>query len=213
MNAELIGLLGTYGLPALFCILAITSAGAPFPDSLLLIAVGSFVAQGDLAYGPVILVATAGAVVGDQIGYGLGRWGGRPLASKLGAADRIAKAETFSRTWGAAGIFFSRWLVGPLGPWINITSGLTAYSWPRFLILDIIGELLWVAIYVSLGRQFSDKVEAIADLLGNLTWVVLGLLVMLVLGWKLFQAARSSTETGEDRNLRSPPLSPARQDI
>jgi membrane-associated protein len=185
MNAELIGLLTSYGLPALFLILAITSAGAPFPDSLLLIAVGSFIAQGDLNYWPVIAVATAGAVAGDNLGYAIGRWGGRPLATKLGGGNRIGKAEDFSRKWGGPGIFLSRWLVGPLGPWINLTSGLTAYSWPRFLALDVAGELLWVLIYVSLGREFSDKVQAVADLLGDLTWVVLGLAVAAFLGWKL----------------------------
>lgn len=185
MNAELIGLLTTYGLPALFLILAVTSAGAPFPDSLLLVAVGSFVAQGDLDYWPAIAVATIGAISGDNIGYALGRWGGRPLIARMGGSEKIGKAEAFSRNWGGPGIFLSRWLVGPLGPWINLTSGLTAYSWPRFLILDVAGELLWVLIYVSLGRQFSDQVQSIADLLGNLTWVVLGLGVTAFLGWKL----------------------------
>ncbi len=192
MNAELIGLLTIYGLPALFLILAVTSAGAPFPDSLLLIAVGSFVAQGDLDYWPVIAVAAAGAVAGDNLGYALGRWGGRPLARRLGGGDKIVKAEAYARKWGGPGIFLSRWLVGPLGPWINLTSGLSAYSWPRFLMLDVLGELLWVLIYVSLGRQFSDNVQAIADLLGNLTWVILGLAVTAFLGWKLLGKASSS---------------------
>ena len=190
MSTELLGLLVSFGLPALFLILAVTSAGAPFPDSLLLVAVGSFVAQGDLAYWPAVVVATTGAVAGDNLGYAIGYWGGRPLAARLAGQDRIARAETFSRKWGGPGIFFSRWLVGPLGPWINLTSGLTAYSWPRFLALDIAGEALWVLIYVTLGRQFSDKVQAVADILGNLTWVVVGLAITGFLGWKLFAKAR-----------------------
>ncbi|MGR6329610.1 DedA family protein [Sphingomonas sp. XXL09] len=188
MNGELLALLTSYGLPALFMILLITSAGAPFPDSLLLVAVGSFVAQGDLAFVPVVMVGTLGAVAGDQIGYAIGYWGGRPLAGKVAGAERIAKAEAFSRKWGGPGIFFSRWLVGPLGPWINITSGMTAYPWPKFLVLDVAGELIWVMLYVSLGRLFSDKVQAIADLLGNLTWVALGLLAIAVLGFRLWKA-------------------------
>ncbi len=202
MNAELIGLLSTYGLPALFMILAVTSAGAPFPDSLLLIVVGSFAAQSDLEYWPAVAVATAGAVAGDNLGYAIGYWGGRPLAAKLGSGDKIGRAEAFSRKWGGPGIFLSRWLVGPLGPWINLTSGLTAYSWPRFLALDVVGELLWVLIYISLGKKFSDQVQAIADLLGNLTWVVLGLAATALLGWKLLRnasttdGAAATAETG-----------------
>lgn len=204
MSADLIGLLIAYGLPALFLILAVTSAGVPFPDSLLLIAVGSFVAQGDLDFLPVVLIGTAGAVAGDNLGYALGYWGGRPLAARLGGRDKIAKAEAFSRKWGGPGIFLSRWLVGPLGPWINITSGLTAYSWPRFLLLDVAGELIWVLIYVSLGHQFSDKVQTIADLLGNLTWVILGLGITGLLGWKLFRNVQSSA-SGPGKAAAGPP--------
>lgn len=195
MSGELLALLTGYGLPALFLILLVTSAGAPFPDSLLLVAVGSFVAQGDLDFVPVIVVGTLGAVAGDQIGYAIGYWGGRPLAARVAGAERIAKAEAFSRKWGGPGVFFSRWLVGPLGPWINITSGMTAYPWLRFLVLDVAGELIWVVLYVSLGRAFSDKVQAIADLLGNLTWVVLGLGVTAFLGWKLVKRQGRAEET------------------
>lgn len=205
MSGELLALLTSYGLPALFVILLVTSAGAPFPDSLLLVAVGSFVAQGDLDFLPVVVTGTLGAVAGDQIGYAIGYWGGRPLAAKLAGTDRIAKAEAFSRRWGGPGIFFSRWLVGPLGPWINVTSGMTAYPWVTFALLDIAGEALWVLLYVSLGRLFSDKVQAIADLLGNLTWVVLGLLAIGLIGYKLWTSRTASAEPGEDaENARRP---------
>lgn len=194
MSGELLALLTGYGLPALFAILLITSAGAPFPDSLLLVAVGSFVAQGDLDFLPVIAVGTLGAVAGDQLGYAAGYWGGRPLAAKVAGTDRIARAEAFSRKWGGMGIFFSRWLVGPLGPWINITSGMTTYPWLKFVLLDVVGELIWVVLYVSLGRIFSDKVQAIADLLGNLTWVALGLLATGLLGYKLWKSRSMPTD-------------------
>lgn len=191
MSADLLDLLATYGLPALFAILVLASAGIPFPSSLLLIVVGSFVAQGDLDYWQVIAVGTAGAVVGDQIGYAIGYWGGRPLANRVtarfGGADQVAQAEAFSRKWAGMGIFLSRWLIGPLGPWINLTSGITAYPWRRFVMIDVAGELLWIVLYVSLGRIFSDKVQMIADLLGNLTWVVIGLSATIFLGCKLLK--------------------------
>jgi membrane protein DedA with SNARE-associated domain len=200
VNAELIGLLTAYGLPMLFLILVATSVGVPFPDSLLLVAVGSFVAQGDLEFWPVVAVGTAGAVVGDNLGYALGYWGGRPIATRLGGG-RIAKAEAFSRKWGGPGIFLSRWLVGPLGPWINVTSGLTAFGWPRFLVLDVLGEFVWLLLYVSLGRRFSDKVQAVADILGNLTWVVVGVAVTGFLGWRLWRAARPAADVSVPRSV------------
>lgn len=199
MTAQLLELLTAYGLPALFGVMVLAAIGMPFPSSLTLIAMGSFVAQGELSFWPVVLTGTAGAVVGDQIGYALGRYGGRPLlaaiTARIGGADKVAQAEAYSQRWAGWGIFFSRWLIGPLGPWINITSGLTGYPWPRFLMLDILGELIWLLLYVSLGRAFSDQVQMIASLLGNLTWVIVGLLLAGLLGWKLFARSPVTSES------------------
>lgn len=201
MSDQLLGLLSTYGLPALFVIIAVASAGVPFPITLLLIASGSFVAQGELGLWQVLIIGSAGAVLGDQIGYWLGRTGGRKfvhrITERFGGAEMIKRAEAFTKRWGGAGIFLSRWLVTPLGPWLNLTSGITGYSWPRFLFWDVLGEVLWVVIYVSLGNIFSDRVGALADLLGNLTWVIVGVIAAVILGWKLLQYFRSGEESSD----------------
>ena len=199
MTDQLFGLLSTYGLPALFIILAVSSAGVPFPITLLLIATGSFVAQGEMVLWQVLIICSAGAIVGDNIGYWLGRWGGRKLVHRItkrfGGADMIKRAEAFAKRWGGVGVFLSRWLVTPLGPWLNLTSGIAGYSWPRFLFWDVLGEVLWVVIYVSLGNLFSDRVGALAELLGNLTWVIVGVIAAGILGWKLLQYFRSGGES------------------
>jgi membrane protein DedA with SNARE-associated domain len=198
---QLFGLLSNYGLPALFIILAISSAGVPFPITLLLIATGSFVAQGEMVLWQVLIICSAGAIIGDQIGYFLGRWGGRKLVrratNRFGGAEMIVRAEAFTKRWGSVGIFLSRWLVTPLGPWLNLTSGITGYPWPRFLFWDVLGEVLWVVIYVSLGYIFSDRVGALAELLGSLTWVIVGVIAVAILGWKLLQYFRGSGESSE----------------
>lgn len=188
---QLLSALTSYGLPVLFIIILIASAGIPLPLTILLIATGSFVEQGDMNFWQVVLVASGAAVAGDQIGYSIGRWGGRRFARRLGrligSEDRLLEAEATARKWGGVSVFFTRWLMTPLGSWINLTSGLSNYSWPRFFIWDVLGEVLWVVLYVSLGRIFSDRVQAMSDLLGNLTWVVIGLLAAIVLGWRLFK--------------------------
>lgn len=207
LTEQLLSALATYGYPALFCIVAIASTGVPFPITFMLILAGSFVAQGEMNLWWVIALASGGAITGDQIGYGLGRWGGRRLALKVarkfgGGEEKLHKAEAFSKKWGGAGIFFSRWLVTPLGPWLNLTSGITNYPWHRFLFWDVLGEVLWVVLYVMLGKIFSDRVQALSDLLGNLTWVILGLIVAAVLGWKLLKYLRSTDdEQAEDAQI------------
>ena len=202
MIDQLLAWLSLYGVPAFFVILVVTCAGIPFPDTLMLLAVGSFVEQGEMKLWQVLVVGSAGAIIGDQIGYCLGRWGGRRLVRritrKVGGADKMKRAEVFSKRWGGAGIFFSRWLVGPLGPWINLSSGITAYPWPRFVLWDLLGEVLWVVLYVMLGYIFSDRVQELADLLGNVTWLIVGVIAAAILGWRLFQYFRNSDVTRDE---------------
>jgi membrane protein DedA with SNARE-associated domain len=198
MSDYLLATLGLYGLPVLFVALLVGSAGVPLPASLLLVAAGSFVEQGELELWPVLALSAAGAILGDQIGYVLGRWGGRRLTRRLGrlvgGEKRIEEAEEWLRRREGVGVFLSRWLLTPLGPVVNLTSGATKYPWPRFILYDVLGEALWVALYVLLGRFFSDRVQALSDLLGDLTWAVLGLVATALLGVLVFRYLREPVE-------------------
>jgi len=192
---QLLALFSLYGLPVLFTAIAVGAVGIPFPVSLMLIAAGSFVEQGEMRFPAVVAASSVAAVLGDQVGYMLGRWGGERLHMgiqrwPLGVA-RLKQAEDLTNRWGGLGIFLSRWLITALGPWINITSGVAAYSWRRFFVWDVLGEVLWAALYVTLGYIFSDRVQIITELLGNLAWAIVGLIVTIILGWKLVGVFRT----------------------
>ena len=189
LSDQVLAALLLYGLPVLFGVILICSVGIPFPVSLMLVAAGSFVQQGDMKLWQVIVVASVAAIAGDQVAYCLARWGGRSLIGRvsrgIGVEAQIKQAEALTRRWSGAGIFLSRWLVTALGPWVNVTSGIAGYPWRSFLLWDVLGEVLWVVLYVTLGYVFSDRVQAMAEILGNLAWVVAGLIVAVILGWKL----------------------------
>ncbi len=191
---QLLAALSQYGLPVLFGVIVIAAAGVPLPISMMLVAAGSFVEMGEMKLWQVIMVASAGAVLGDQIGYALGRWGSHHVIPRIrrrkNGALKIVQAEAFAKRWGAAGIFFSRWLITPLGPWLNLTSGMAAYPWLRFFVWDVVGEVLWVVLYVMLGKFFSDRVQALVEILGNLTWVLVGLIIAAILGWQVLKYLR-----------------------
>jgi membrane protein DedA with SNARE-associated domain len=191
---QLLSELLIYGVPLLFGVILIAAVGVPFPVSLTLVAAGSFAKQGEMSLLPVMIAASLAAVLGDQIGYGLSRWGGRRLINRItrrfGGATKIKEAEALSKKWGDAGIFFSRWLVTGLGPSLNVTSGIARYPWQRFIFWDVLGEVLWVGLYVMLGYLFSDRVQYIADILGNLAWAILALIIAIIFGWKLFRYYR-----------------------
>jgi membrane-associated protein len=196
LTDQLLAALLLYGLPAIFGVTLIAAVGAPLPTNLMLIAAGSFVEQGEMTMWQVTIVACMAAVLGDQIGYGLSRWGGRRLLArisrKIGGESKLRKTEALAKRWGGGpGIFFSRWLVTSLGPWINVTSGIADYPWRRFIFWVVLGDVIWVVLYVMLGYIFSDRVQAIADVLGYLAWVILGLIVSVVLGWKIMHYLRS----------------------
>ncbi|HEX3559350.1 MAG TPA: DedA family protein [Pyrinomonadaceae bacterium] len=196
LSDYLLGTLGLYGPPALFCVLLVGAIGIPTPGSLLLLVAGSFVEQGEMSLWPVLALGLAGSVAGDQIGYALGRWGGRRLSLRLsrrfGGEQRLRSAEDWLKRREGGAIFLSRWLLSPLGSVVNITAGATGYSWPRFLLYDLLGEALWVVLYVLLGRFFSDQVEELSGILGDFTWAFVGLLCAGLLGWSLLRSLRAS---------------------
>ncbi len=195
---QVLAALLTYGLPVLFGVIVICSAGVPFPISLMLVAAGSFVEQGEMKLWQVIAVASVAAVIGDHIAYGLARWGGRRFVSrisrKLGGETKIKQAEALTKRWSGGGIFLSRWLITALGPWVNVASGMAAYPWRRFLLWDVLGEVLWVILYVGIGYVFSNRVQAINEILGNLTWVIVGLIATVILGWQLVRYVHPKPE-------------------
>lgn len=194
MNDQLLAAVSQYGAPALFGIVAIAAVGVPLPITLLLIVAGSMISQGAMDLWWAIGAAGAGSILGDQAGYAIGRWGGpvivRKLSGLLGKRVDLPSMEAKARAWGGPGIFITRWLVTALGPWINLASGTAGYPWHRFLFWDALGELLGAALYIFLGRFFSDRVIALQAVLGDLTWALVALAVAIALGWQLWGYAR-----------------------
>lgn len=196
---QLLSTLDTYGLPVLVGVVLVGAIGVPLPASLLLIAAGALAEQGRLSHGWTIVAATAAAVVGDQVGYSVGRWGGLPILARvtqwIGGASRFEQAKRVAHRWGGPGIFLSRWLFTPLGPALNLTSGLSHYPWKRFVVYDLAGELLWTALYTTLGRVLSDRVQETYSAIGNLTWAASGVLAAALVGWYAIHRIRVSRAT------------------
>ncbi len=194
MNDQLLSAVSQYGAPALFGIVAIAAIGVPLPITLLLIVTGSMTSQSVMNLWWAIGLAGAGSVLGDQGGYAIGRWGGPTVIATLsglfGKRANLAAMEAKTDAWGGPGIFVTRWLLTPLGPWINLASGTAGYPWRRFLFWDILGEFTGATLFISLGRFFSDRVMALYGVLGNLTWAMAAMLASIVLGYQLLAYLR-----------------------
>jgi membrane protein DedA with SNARE-associated domain len=79
--------------------------------------------------------------------------------------------------YGGVSVFLSRWLVAPLGPYVNYAAGLAGFAWARFAFWGAAGEVVWVTTYVGLGYLFADNIAAISSLLGNLSGFLAALVV------------------------------------
>lgn len=190
MRDQLLAAVSQYGSPALFVVVMIASLGAPLPIALLLIVTGSLSAQGAMNIWTAITVAGSGSVIGDLAGYSIGRWGGTALVNHLsrviGGPHRLEEIQQRARRRAGLYIFLTRWLLSPLGPWVNLASGMTEYPWRQFLLWDILGEFFGVALYISLGQIFSDRVMALDAVLGDATWGLVALTVALVMARALY---------------------------
>lgn len=206
MSNQLLEFLLTYGIFALAPILIAAAVGVPLPASLLLLAGGAFAGAGELALVPLALVGIAAACVGDCLGFWLGQRGGRAALDRFGprfgiTSASIAQADAFLERWGGVTIFLTRFLITPLGPVINIVAGTGRYPFRRFIAYDLLGEAVWVALYLGLGYLFSASWDVLASILGQasqLLAVAVIALVLLVLLIRTLWQRQGRTAPGEE---------------
>jgi len=159
--------IANYGLFFLFGIVCLESAGLWLPGETALIAAGVYASKGHLSIAAVIVVAAAGAIIGDNIGYWAGREGGRRVLYRWDWLARIADrilppAERFFERHGGKAVFFARFFGGlrVTGAWM---AGITRMAWWRFLLWNAAGGIVW-AIGVGLVAYYAGQAvaEAIA---------------------------------------------------
>ncbi len=181
MSETVFSLITDYGPIAIFVSAFLSCLALPIPTSLMMLTGGAFVATADLDLVPVVLAAWSGAVIGDQAGFLIGRFGGTPVLERLARAPArravLDRARALVDRHGGLGVFFSTWAIAPLGPWVNFAAGATGLGWLRFTIADVLGEVIWVSLYVGLGYGFAANVAAVAEAMGDLMGLMAALAV------------------------------------
>jgi membrane protein DedA with SNARE-associated domain len=162
---DLSGPLNHYGLWAVLALVLVEDFGIPVPGETVLIAAAIFAGSGRLNVVAVGLVGFAAAVLGDNIGYAIGRFGGRRLVDRWGryvllTPERLDRAEAFFNRHGARIIVIARFIEG-LRQANGIIAGITEMHWLRFLACNALGAALWVGTWVSIGFLAGQHVTAI----------------------------------------------------
>ncbi len=197
MTEALLALLPAWGPWLLGITTFLSCLAIPVPSSIMMIAAGAFAASGDLSLPSLMAAAYGGAVLGDQLGFFLGRHAAQLVPGRLltGAGGKraalVAKAREKLQESGGIAVFFTRWLFSALGPWINFAAGASGFGHGRFTVAGVAGEAVWVTVYVGLGMAFGANLEAATELATDALGFLAAGTVALALGWWLYQAARA----------------------
>jgi membrane protein DedA with SNARE-associated domain len=175
-----------YGLVALFLIVMFESGGVPLPGETALVAAGVFASQGELNIVEVIAFAAAAAIIGDNLGYWIGRTGGRKLLERSKFLSRwmervLPWAEGFFHRHGAKTIFIGRFfsVLRVTAAWM---AGVSRMQWLKFLAWNAAGGICWAALVglvaYYLGHAAADAISRYG-LIGGAALVVLAALALV----------------------------------
>lgn len=194
MTDWLLSLVPQYGVFLLTAGAYCACLALPIPVSVLMLTAGGFAAAGDLSLVACVGGTLAGAVAGDQTGYLGGRHGGARLIAAMGKrAAPVEKAAAFLATHGGIAVFLSRWLFTALGPYVNLAAGAARQPWWHFTLWGVIGEGVWVGIYIGVGYVFTGNLAAASSMALDVIGILAGGVVAFGLGYWLFSTLRAES--------------------
>ncbi len=180
-------LVDRYGYWAVSGAVLIEDFGMPVPGEMLLISGALLASRGELHLAPLLLTAWAGAVVGDNIGYAIGRWGGRALLLRYGrylliTQRRLERAEGFFQRHGGAVVAVAHF-IDVLRQINGIIAGAVEMPWRRFLFFNALGAALWVGFWGNLFYLVGERADELRAAFERFESLLLGALAARAVGW------------------------------
>ena len=203
--AALAPLLDHWGYLAVGFLIFVEDFGVPAPGETVLIAAAVYAGAGRLNIVAVGVVGFVAAVLGDNIGYAIGRFGGRTLVLRFGryvrlTEERLARAESFFARNGGKIVIVARFIEG-LRQANGIIAGITRMHWLRFVAFNSLGAALWVATWTSVGYLAGNHIQAIYTQVSRYALYLLavaGLAVIVLIIRHRLRRARHDTAGDEE---------------
>jgi membrane protein DedA with SNARE-associated domain len=157
--------LDKYGYAAVFGLVLIEDFGVPVPGETVLILAAVYAGAGRLNVLLVGLLAFVAAIIGDNIGFAIGHFGGRRLVERYGryiflTPERLSRATRFFERHGGKVIVVARFVEG-LRQANGIIAGISGMHWARFVAFNALGAALWVAAWISVGYFSGSHIDSI----------------------------------------------------
>ena len=186
MLAAIIDLPANVGYSVVFALIAVETMGIPVPGETALIGAALLAHDGQLDITTLVLIASAAAIIGDNVGFAIGRKGGRRLFARPGPFHKhrlavLEHGEPFFARHGPKAVFLGRWVSGLriASAWL---AGMNKMAWPTFLFWNALGGIAWAAS-IGLGVYFLGHVaEQVISTAGPAAAAVtvIGLIAFLV---------------------------------
>lgn len=136
-------------------------------------------------------MALAAVVLGDGGSYMIGRYGGGRALEWLEGRLSWYRAERAFERWGAFAILLTRFLITPLALPTNLIAGAERYVFRRFVLLSVLGNLVWITAYGSLGYLFAGSWRAVGDFAGSLGgWLAVGAVLVAAGAYEVYAHCR-----------------------
>jgi membrane protein DedA with SNARE-associated domain len=197
--------LAEYGYWTVAIALLLENAGLPVPGETILLT-ASFLAFSEhrLHLPSIIAVGVLAATIGDNIGFLIGHFGGRPLLTKYGKyifirPQTIEHGEKLFARYGAGVVFVARFIAG-LRVIAGPLAGVLRLHWRKFAIFNFLGALLWVSVISGVGYLFGRHWEKLVEIIKNVNLIVFVAagIVVAILWWQRRRRAAASDQKHSD---------------
>lgn len=179
------------GYPAVTLFIMVESSGVPFPGEtmLLLASFASATFEPQLLLPIIIACAAVGAILGDNLGYYIGRTGGRALIERFGRyvflkPSHLDRAEKFFIKHGDKTVFFGRF-IAILRTWSAFLAGVNHMHWRTFLIYNAAGGIVWAIVYGLIGyfagRIFQNNFAQVETIARTVSWIGAAFIIAVAL--------------------------------
>lgn len=182
MHSWIANLLTSYGYVFLFLLVGVESFGIPLPGETALVTAAAFAALGRLNIFLVVAVAAAGAIIGDNAGYWIGRRGGLALVSRYGrhvglTEGKLKWARAFFERHGAKTVFLGRF-IALLRSWAAALAGISHMPYPVFTLYNALGGIVWASLFGALGYLFGRNLPRLEHYLGRASLIIVAIVVI-----------------------------------
>ncbi len=213
-TSSLMHFLESYGYLAVLVFVAIESTGIPFPGETMLIIAAVYAGRTHhLSIVFVILAAATGAIVGDNLGFWVGREGGFRLLRRYGRYIRLDErklklGQYLFQKHGSKVVFFGRF-VAVLRAWAAFLAGTNRMHWVTFLLFNGLGGIIWATIFGLGGYYLGDRVSQLSGPIGIIALVIVA--ILLVASFIFIRRNEKRLEDEAERALPGPLNDPAQK--